>query len=286
MRMKSASILLVSAIVLVSCSKYPGYKRLTPEIYYSLYQFDDPGVKPIPGDYVTIMLEYRTSFDSVIFSGIRKVRLFAPLDNSSVDHCFLKLNAGDSASFIIPAKKFFNNTLKRSLPEFIKEGDYLKINVKLIEIQSEKDFQIEKQLFLSWSSELSEYENNLLQKFLKEQKPGIQAKPEGFYMIPLKSGNGRKIKRGDHIWVNYEGKFLNGKFFDGTYRSREPVDFIYGTQFMLISGLEQALSYMSEGENAMVILPSGLAFGEKGDDFGIIPPYTSLIYTMELVKIE
>jgi FKBP-type peptidyl-prolyl cis-trans isomerase len=284
--MKIRLFLIFSVILFSACSRYPGYKRLTPEIYYSLRQFGDPHKKALAGDYLTINLEYRTQKDSVFFSGVRKIKINNPSDDASVDHCFLEMNEGDSASFIIPAAKFFISTLKRSLPEFIKEDEIMKLNVKLLEIQSEKEFQTEKQLFIKWSAELSEYENIILRQFLNEEEPGIQPTREGFYMLPLRAGHGRKIKKGDHIWVHYEGKFLNGKYFDGTYRSREPVDFIYGSQYILIAGLDHALRYMAEGEKAMIILPSGLAFGDKGDDFGIIPPYTSLVYTLEVIKIE
>jgi len=279
-------LILISIILFSGCSKYPGYKKLTSDIYYSLKQFGEPAKNAAAGDYLTMNIEYRTQHDSVFFSGMRKIKINKPTDDSSVDNCFLAMNQGDSASFIIPAAEFFSGTLKRSLPEFMKEGDVMKMNVRLTEIQSQKDFLIEKEHFLKWSAELSDYEKVLLKQFLAEEEPGIEAKKEGFYMLSLKEGKGRKINKGDHIWVHYEGKFLNGKFFDGTYRSREPIDFVYGTQFMLISGLEQALAYMSEGEKSMIILPSDLAFGETGDDFGIIPPYTSLVYTLEVIKIQ
>lgn len=42
---------------------------------------------------------------------------------------------------------------------------------------------------------------------------------------------------------------------------------------------------MREGETAIVILPSKLAFGHKGSSSGIIPPYTSVIYELSLNKI-
>ncbi len=279
-------LILISAMLFSGCSKYPGYKKLTSQIYYSLRQFGEPARKAVAGDYLTLNIEYRTQYDSVFFSGIRKVKINKSADDSSVDNCFLALKQGDSASFIIPAVKFFSGTLKRSLPEFIKEDEVMIMNVRLMEIQTQKDFLIEKEHFIKWSVELSEYEKVLLKQFLSEEEPEMKAKKEGFYMLSIREGNGRKINKGDHIWVHYEGKFLNGKFFDGTYRSREPVDFIFGTQFMLITGLEQALTYMSEGEKSMIILPSELAFGEKGDDYGIIPPYTSLVYTLEVIKIE
>lgn len=273
-------------LLLPSCSKYPGFKKLTPELYYSLIQFGETQKSTGPGDYITVNLQYRTMHDSLFFSGKRKIRLNTPVDNASIDHCFLKLREGDCAVFLIPAEKFFNSTLKRSLPDFLRSGDLMKMNVRLTEIQTEKEFQKEKELFIMWSSELSEFENKILRQFLKAEMSDASLMPEGFYLLTLKEGSGKKPVKGDHIWVHYEGKFLNGKFFDGTYRSKEPIDFIYGSQFVLISGLDQALGYMSEGEKAIVILPSGLAFGERGDEFGLIPPYTSLIYTLELIKIE
>jgi FKBP-type peptidyl-prolyl cis-trans isomerase FkpA len=284
--MKKGFFFLVLLLLLFSCSRYPGYRQLTSDIYFKLIEFDEGDKKVFPGDYVTIIIEYRTSADSLFFSGVRKVKVSKPREVSSLDNCFLRLSSGDSASFIMPASAFFNNTLNTGLPRFLKEGDHIKINIRMLDVQSEKEFQSEKKMFLAWSDELSEYENIILKKFMIEENPGIRPCTGGFYFIVLKKGNLRKIIKGDHIWVHYEGKFLNGKYFDGTYRSSEPVDFIYGTQFVLIQGLEDALAYMTEGEKAMVILPSGLAFGENGDQSGIIPPYSSLIYTLEVLRIE
>ena len=284
--MKALYLLTFSLLLFTSCSRYPGYRKLTPDIYYSLLQIGEQKKKAFVGDYLTLNLVYRTQKDSVFFKGIRKVKLYKPESSKSIDWCFMKMNVGDSASFILSADDFFQITLKRELPDFISGGEVIRIDIRLLEIQSEKEFRDEKELFLLWSAELSEYEHKVLMSYLEEESPGIKPKPEGFYIMPTRNGNGRKVKKGDHVWVNYEGKFLNGKFFDGTYRSHQPVDFIYGTQLVLISGLDHALGYMSEGESAMVILPSDLAFGDKGDTFGIIPPYTSLIYTLEIVKIE
>jgi hypothetical protein len=73
--MKLLFLLVFTAIIFAACSKYPGYKRITPEIYFSLYQFGEQGKKPVIGDYLTIKIEYRTRKDSLFFSGTRKIRL-------------------------------------------------------------------------------------------------------------------------------------------------------------------------------------------------------------------
>ena len=52
----------------------------------------------------------------------------------------------------------------------------------------------------------------------------------------------------------------------------------------MIAGLEDAIGRMREGQRALVILPSYLAWGEKGSSTGIIPPFTTVIYEVELLK--
>ena len=84
--------------------------------------------------------------------------------------------------------------------------------------------------------------------------------------------------------VNYEGRFLNGRFFDSTVKRNQPFEFVYGTELQVIPGLEDAIGRMREGQRALVILPSDLAWGEKGSSTGIVPPFTTVIYEVELLK--
>jgi peptidylprolyl isomerase len=43
---------------------------------------------------------------------------------------------------------------------------------------------------------------------------------------------------------------------------------------------------MNEGEKAKFIIPSQLTYGKKGSSTGIVPPYTTVIYEIELVKLN
>jgi FKBP-type peptidyl-prolyl cis-trans isomerase len=42
---------------------------------------------------------------------------------------------------------------------------------------------------------------------------------------------------------------------------------------------------MNEGAKAKFIIPSHLAYGEDGSSTGIIPPYTTVIYEIELLNL-
>jgi FKBP-type peptidyl-prolyl cis-trans isomerase FkpA len=43
---------------------------------------------------------------------------------------------------------------------------------------------------------------------------------------------------------------------------------------------------MKEGERSLFIIPSKLAFGENGSSTGIIPPFTSVIFEVELIEVK
>lgn len=96
--------------------------------------------------------------------------------------------------------------------------------------------------------------------------------------------------------VHYVGKFLDGRVFDtsvesvakesGKYdamRKYEPLEFTIGKRQM-IPGFEEAVKMMSEGEKGVVVIPSRLAYGAR--QRGEIPPFSTLIFELELVETE
>jgi len=53
----------------------------------------------------------------------------------------------------------------------------------------------------------------------------------------------------------------------------------------VVKGLEEAIGLMKEGEKSLVILPSEQAFGSEGSSTGMIPPFTSLIFEVEILEV-
>lgn len=267
-------------------SEYPGFKKGEGNIYFKLISIGENETKPQPGDYVTVDLVYKTLADSIFFKGTRKFKLTEPKEESSIDYCFLTLAEKDKASFIISADVFFNQTLKTSLPGFLNQGEQMKVVIDMIDIQSEEEYLKEKSAFLAWVEDFGEYEKLLLKQYIDGSQLDLQATEEGIYHIMLKKGNGVKVANGDTLKVDFEGKFLNGKFFDSTKKRKEPFQFIYGQQWQVVKGLEKAIGMMEEGEKSIFILPSEMAFGKKGSSTGIIPPFTSLIFEVELQSLK
>jgi FKBP-type peptidyl-prolyl cis-trans isomerase FkpA len=286
---KLSSLLILSGLMINACStrsEFPGYSKTRSGIHYHLKVIGEGQSKPIPGDYLTVDILYSTLDDSVFFSARRKFQLEPPSYKGSVEECLGMLTTGDQADFILDTDRFFNNTLGINPPGFLEESPDFKISVNMLDIQTEESYLREKEAFLGWIENFGEYEKVKLRQFINEEQLYAKADSSGLYFIPLNEKRGKKIELGDTLEVHYEGRFLYGRFFDSTRKRDEVFHFIYGQEWQVVEGLEKAIGQMHDGEKALVILPSDLAFGEHGSSTGIIPPFTSLIFEVEILSVR
>lgn len=285
-KLKSCLLILIAAM-LSFCKEpdIPGYKLADNGIYYRIHKSGDKSKKAKIDDYLVADIVYQTMKDSVFFQARRKVQITDPEYPGSIDHCFAMLYAGDSASFIIDAYKFFNYTLRRPLPAFIKFNDKFKVSAKVLSVKTPQEFEMEKTEFLSWIDDFSEYEQVLLAHYIQKEQISVDPTNSGLYHIIISKGNDTCVTRGDTILVHYEGRFLSGKIFDSTWKREAPFEFVYGQEWQVIQGLEEAIGQMKENEISFFIMPSQIAFGDSGSSTGIIPPFTTVIFKVHLLKI-
>ncbi len=124
------------------------------------------------------------------------------------------------------------------------------------------------------------YEKEMAQLSDYIRANGITVAPttSGLYYIELKSGIGESAKSGDNVNVRYTGRLLNGTVFDsGTY------GFVLGSN-TVIKGWDEGISYMKISGTAQLIIPSTLGYGARG--IGSIPPYSTLLFDVELLSIN
>ncbi|MCF8379996.1 MAG: FKBP-type peptidyl-prolyl cis-trans isomerase [Bacteroidales bacterium] len=271
-----------------SCSynKSEYFKEISPELFFHLYTIGEDKEKVHSGDYVTLHFSYKTIADSVFFEGKRKFKVENQTGPGSIIPAMLIMSEGDSACIKIKTRDFFNYTLSSEVPEFLNSESYILIDLKINEIQSPADFEREKLLFFQWLDEYHTTESQLISDYLLKENIQLSPTESGLFFISLKPGNGKRVQPGRRVWIHYTGRFLNGRFVDNSNSLTNPVDYIYGTEMFLIEGLEEALGRMSEHEKALVILPSKLAFGSFGTADKVVPPYTTLIYEIEVVKVD
>lgn len=280
----------ITLTAIAACSNksklFPGYSVTNSGIHYRLITLGESNIPASVGNYVTAIIAYRTLNDSLFFQGVRQFQLTLPEYDGSIDECFLMLSSGDSASFYIQAEPFFIKTLETNLPRFINSGEFMRVDIKLVEVKTAEEFQKEMEAFMSWINDFGEYEKVILKQYLDGQKLDIQPTESGLYIIPQLTTQKNKIEVGDTVTIHYEGRFLNGKPFDSTRKRGEPFQFIYGQKWQVIPGLEEAIGKMREGEKAMLIVPSHLAFGQQGNSNGMIPAFTSVIFELEILEVK
>jgi FKBP-type peptidyl-prolyl cis-trans isomerase len=115
----------------------------------------------------------------------------------------------------------------------------------------------------------------------KEHGTNVITTPSGLQYLLTKAGTGEKVGKGKKIKAHYEGKLTNGRMFDSSIRRGQPLEFTVGVG-QVIPGWDEALSDMKKGEKRVLIIPSKLAYGERGAG-GVIPPNATLIFDVELV---
>ena len=281
-------ILFISiSIIWTSCKpKHEGFVESDNNFYYKFNQIGDGEKKPNFGDYIVVDISYKTSNDSIFFKGRRKFKLTQPLFKGDISYCFEILNQGDSADFIINANDFFTKTINSKLPSFFNKNSDMIVSAKMLEIIDSVTYNKQKAEFLSWVEDFGEYEKILLNHYIKGQEISVSPSVTGLYKITQKPGNNINVERGDTVVVHYEGMFLSGKYFDSTKKRNSPFEFVYGTEWQVVKGVEEAIGRMTEGEKAMFIMPSELAFGNSGSSTGIIPPFTPVIYKIELLQVR
>jgi len=120
--------------------------------------------------------------------------------------------------------------------------------------------------------------------FLKEnaKKEGVVTLPSGVQYKVLTEGKGALPKDTSLVKVHYEGKTLDGKVFDSSYKRGEPANFRAN---QVIKGWTEALTNMPEGSVWEVYIPQELAYGERqqGSD---IKPFSMLIFKIELLEVD
>jgi len=119
--------------------------------------------------------------------------------------------------------------------------------------------------------------------FLAEnkKKPGITELPSGLQFEVITPAEGPKPLASDEVTVHYKGTLTNGAQFDTSYDRGAPASFILN---QVIPGWTEGLQQMSVGSKYRFFIPYNLGYGERGAG-NDIPPYSTLIFEVELLKI-
>ncbi|PLX06289.1 MAG: hypothetical protein C0596_17610 [Marinilabiliales bacterium] len=143
--------------------------------------------------------------------------------------------------------------------------------------------KIHRDELLDLNKDIVEIDHTVIEKFIERRKWEMEISGTGLYYQIYEKTDGQQAVDGKVAEFSYTTMMLNG---DVLYSSE-----VSGNRMMHLGhnqeeiGLNEGLMMMKEGEKGRFILPPHLAFGVPGDGY-LVPPYTILVYDIELVKLH
>lgn len=296
---------LAASVMLGSCQQL---KSGDGGLKYNIVK-DAGNAKAEPGDLLSISMTITTDRDSVIANtydiGLPQIINIAPdsipgLYPGDYNTMFKMLGEGDSAVFHMDMDTL-QARLNQPKPEFVDK--YFIFNVKVNKhfkkgeltdsaLYAEVNTYFEEQI-----ENLKNVEETKINNYVSDNKLETEKTSSGLQYVFIEKGNGELPKPTDTVVVNYTGRLTSGKVFDSSVeeealkagihnpmRTYEPAKFTIGVG-QVIPGWDEGLVLIPVGSKVQLIIPSILAYGQQGDMRGMIPPYSPLVFDIELLEI-
>lgn len=251
----------------------------------------------------------------------KTIKLNSKMD--SINYAFGLLNGSEVKAYVLTndstgsmAKEFIENVNKGmkknySNPQMVAMGEQIGKTIKeqeatglIGEPSLATDFELIKQGFINglyeynemWEPRVAglyiqETLNNIQygdtkekgEQFLAENalKDGVKVTASGLQYEVLKMGKGPKPTATSTVKVDYEGRLIDGTVFDSSYERGESIEFPLNG---VIKGWTEGLQLMPVGSKFRFYIPQELGYGAQAA--GSIPPYSTLIFDVELHEIK
>lgn len=281
------ALLAVIVIGATSCSKYKGFKEDKEEgFYYKFHTQNKDAEQPLDGDIVEFSLTLRTTDSTIIPTLQTSDQIIESIFKGDHYAALRKLHVGDSATFIISGDSVYKYFFAGQEYPFGEEPLYF--DIKLSKITPKAEFEAQQaEKRKEYEAMLSVYkvaEDSLLTDYIQKNKVKVKPTPSGLYFIKTTPGKGKLVTKGSVVKVHYKGLLIDGSEFDSSYQRGEPIELEVG-KGQVIPGWDEALQLMKEGDKAKIIIPSKIAYGERGAG-GVIPPYATLVFELEIVSVQ
>jgi len=157
--------------------------------------------------------------------------------------------------------------------------DLMEISLKILKTFDEQGYR---DYLLSSAQHGEIAETEAIELLLMNNTAIAYEKHGDCFIQPLQSGTGDTISVGSEVSIAYTTHLLNDKPLD----KPTELQYTFGRPEQVVEGLNYALSMMRAGDEAIVYLPSYLAFGEDGSAGGGVPPKTPVYFKLKVVDVK
>ena len=291
----------------------PALKTLPSGLQYTFIVKKGGGRKPQEGDQIKLkmrtvavkanMLMY--DWAQVNKGKVPEFSMTKPSFKGDVVEAIALMSEGDSIIVIADADQIFKNS-KNKKPDFVKSGEKLEYQIRLVSIKTKEQFMKEQQAQIE--KQMKEQQAKMEKEMAKQKvtdetalknyftKNNIQAVPTGtgLYYKQKQAGSGDMPPKGSMVKMNYTGYLLDGTKFDSNedtaFKHVMPFDFKLGAG-SVIKGWDEGVAMMRKGEKGTLYIPSWMAYGTSARPGGDanpkgIPANSCLIFDVELLDFS
>ncbi len=228
-----------------------------------------------------------------------------PAFTGDIADVLMMMTPGDSVICLVDAQSMFTYT-KKKMPDYIKPGDKIQYNIRLVSIKTKEEKEKEQQAAMAkfmqeeqakqsaGAGNLLAADDKALQEYFSQKHIAPIKTKSGLYYSIQKEGGGSLATVGDTVVMNYSGNLIDGTMFDSNMDSAfmhvQPLTFVLGTG-RVIKGWDEGIGYLKPGSKATFYIPSSLAYGTQSRPGNAanpkgIPANSVLIFDVELVTIK
>lgn len=283
---------IIFTLMLLGLSACNNYSETESGLRYKFLQRGDKQLLPVIGDYLQCYYSITNSEDSIVYSNFGRtpdrILLVAPTHKGGdIMEALGTLSVGDSAQFLISADSFFFKTrMETNMPRYIKPGTDLKFIIKMDKRLNkfQVDSLVNAEKIFRWEAEVMNIMAYVKKKGLVMQldtATGIRVQ----FHAKAASDSAKAIRENSTVKFHFIGKLFDDTEYYNSYTMGQPqIVRVMKEQFQPV-GMYEMLLMMKEGEKATFILPYDFGFGAKGVE-GMIPPFSTLVYEINILKVE
>ena len=291
----------------------PPLKTLPSGLQYTFIIDKPGGRKPQEGD--QIKLKMRTvavkanmimyDWASANKGKVPEFSMTKPAFKGDVVEAIALMSEGDSIIVIADADQIFKNS-KNKKPDFVKPGEKLEYQIRLVSLKTKEQFMKEQQLQIE--KQMKEQQAKMEKETAKQKitdeaalrayftKNNLAPTPSstGLYYKQIQAGSGDMPPGGSMVKMNYTGYLFDGTKFDSNedtaFKHVTPFEFKLGAG-NVIKGWDEGVAKMKKGEKGTLYIPSWMAYGANARPGGDanpkgIPANSCLIFDVELLDFS